>query len=608
MGSYETKSKLPGCEEKFEGLRGFVKNDSAVYVCDGEAWEAWADAYASEDELPNCSSRREGSLAWLLDRERALVCSDGSWEKYVEQRPGSSSSRGEYDESESSGSVGKSSSSIHNSGPIKGTLYFLAPDDIDWKTDVVMISENGAAGEAMTPVAGKCGWFQMTYEDAPDEVRFYRKRNPDERIGLTGLWGWEVDPSPLPLKSILEAFGSDNLYFIPDDSQWPDGMEDAQGLFVTDPGVDGLCGVKCVVSQENNAVVVDVDADECSMSVTSTIANGVVTLVSRISGSNDAESYEEICSELRENELYTEVTCAENSKMVVSSYASTDKELADLQEEAEATCAIYLGQGEGLSARAGSTYANGQVGYDVCYYQNFGNTCSSIVTGFSGMNNDAVYVCGDAIATFGTLKYRITTMSGYKVADLETGKSGMQYGGIELSDPFNPKVIAGKIYGLAPGSYRLVIELCDKSGVCNEKKRTYINFHIRGILDVMTQTSTYTVNAGDEWSPYYASGTKWILADQGEAGSRVPVYVSAFGGGDVDLLPAVGQKYTMLLDNDLVAYSSKTGTTQISWPKTINETGIDTIWIYLSPSDYEVSHKTRYVKLKQSLGINFYAP
>ena len=128
-----------------------------------------------------------------------------------------------------------------NPAPAK-YLYVLVPDDKDWLYDNMMIStDGGATGTKMKIVPDMCGWYRMVWEEAPDEVLIYPQNHPDQIIGVDGLWGGGSNPTPLPLKIILEAYGSDRLYFIPDDSQWYEGGEGQMGLFVTDPGVDGIC-------------------------------------------------------------------------------------------------------------------------------------------------------------------------------------------------------------------------------------------------------------------------------------------------------------------------------------------------------------------------------
>ena len=266
---------------------------------------------------------------------------------------------------------------------------------------------------------------------------------------------------------------------------------------------------------------------------------------------------------------------------------------------------ILVKQTSGLSTTVKDN-GDGSISYGICFDRSGDGSCASVALGNYGANS-SIHACGSDIRQYGTLRYRITTRAGNEVAALTSGQSGWQYGGFDLSDPFNPKVKAGKISGLAPGSYRLVIDFYNAAGNLDEMARTYINFRIKGNLDVMTQTSVYTVNAGDEKSPHYASGTKWTFVGEGLAGSRVPVYVSAFADGEVDLLSAVGSRYTLILDDGLVAYAKKNGSTQVTWPKTINETGVDTIWVTV-PLDALATSPTEFrVRLKSSARIKFYA-
>lgn len=693
-------------------------------------------------------------------------------------------------------------------------LYVLVPDDKDWQSDVMMASANGGAGVQMQPASGMCGWFMMVYEEAkvPDEVIIYRKNKPEDQIGQTGLWG-DGDPVPLPLKAVLEAFGSDRLYFIPDDSQWPEGMEDQQGLFITDPGVDGICSfsLAAVIYDSDESVnnLFSSDPNESGYGACTGVRRGIVkedlgsdnkpqfnagnanattcagseaefkTLFNYTAGKNEVQCYDmkfrhygsdprwgfdsdSTHYDLSGNELasggYTggfyplelktaatrvesispqacdqcrtkrkaEAPVPTNYTGDFDKYCTTKgwtgpfdcDRLTDpthsffngdnpgvwdwgtrqdwsgvtrnqqwcfeshatftYQEDQEFTFRgdddiwvfinrkiavdnggahlaapghvvlknlnttygegflvpgqdypldiffcdrrttmtnviiktnMFIKQTSGVNASSKGKGSDGSVNYEVCYDQSGDGSCASVALGQAGGSGDGeIHACGKDIAQYGSLKFKITTRAGVEVATLESGKSGMQYGGIDLSDAFNPKVNTDKISGLAPGSYRLVIEFCDKGGTCNEKTRTYINFRIKGNLDVMTQTSTYTVNAGDEKSPHYASGTKWTFVGEGLAGSRVPVYVSAFADGGVDLLSAIGQKYTLTLDKGMTAYTSKTGTTTVAWPKTIGESGIDTIWVYQGLEGLTASPEEKTVSLKTAAKIKFYAP
>lgn len=700
-------------------------------------------------------------------------------------------------------------------------LYVLVPDDKEWQSDVMMVSANGGAGQQMQPAPGMCGWFMMVYEEAkvPDEVIIYRKNKPEDQIGQNGLWGNDAEATPLPLKAILEAFGSDKLYFIPDDSQWPDDLADQQGLFITDPGVDGICtfnlaaviydtdeslwtaqighifstndendsyagqclgvrkdivlpdlgadgkpqlntapggnGIKCFGSAENFNKLFNYvqglnevqcydmpfrhygtdprwgfDSDSANMAgdqggfhpVDNTTDATVETALSPVPCSAcrtkryaqgpvpftlSADAFDKYCSgpgwasgvdcgqdvvltkgmtggffgdgdhpasmwdwgaPRWENKVgHNQQFCFEshatftysedqeftfrgdddiwvfiNKKLAVDNGGThlaapshvqlkqlntkygegflvpgTDYSLDIFFCDRRTTMSnviiktnMFIKQSTGLNAN-GSKNTDGSVNYNVCYQETGDGSCGSLagVGGSTGgSSSEPKEWCGAAIADKGSLKYRITTRAGVEVAALESGKSGWQYGGIDLSNQFSPKVNTDKINGLAPGSYRLVIDFYKSDGTLDEKARTYINFRIKGNLDVMTQNSTYTVNAGDEKSPVYASGTKWTFVGEGLAGSRVPVYVSAFADGGVDLLSAIGQKYTLVLDKGMIAYTSKTGDGVVAWPKTIGESGIDTIWIYQGLDGLNANPEEKTVSLKTAAKIKFYAP
>ena len=696
-------------------------------------------------------------------------------------------------------------------------LYVLVPDDKDWQSDVMMVSANGGAGEQMKPAPNMCGWFMKAFKDAPDEVIIYRKNKPEDQIGQTGLWGNEAEPTPLPLKAILEGFGSKALYFIPDDSQWPDDLIDQQGLFITDPGVDGVCtfNLAAVIydSDENVNSLFSSDPNTAGYGACTGVRHGIVkvdlgpdnkpqfnagnanattcagteaefnTLFNYTAGKNEVQCYNmpfrhygtdsrwgfdsdsthynlngdeleaggytggfyplehstadtrvaslspqacDACRTKRKAEApvppkykgdvdkycntpgwFSGVDCDRLTGTGDNSFYDGDhpKDFWDwgtrqdwtgvtrnqqycfeshatftYQEDQEFTFRgdddiwvfinkkiavdnggahlaapghvvlknlnttygegflvpgndyqldiffcdrrttmtnviiktnMFIKQSSGLNANGTKDPATGNVNYSICYQETGDGSCASLAGvggGSGGSSSEPQEWCGKDIAGKGSLKYRITTRAGVEVATLESPKSGWQYGGIDLSDPFAPKVNTEKINGLAPGSYRLVIDFCETNGTCNEKARTYINFRIKGNLDVMTQTSTYTVNAGDEKSPFYASGSKWTFVGEGLAGSRVPVYVSAFADGGVDLLSAVGQKYTLVLDKGMTAYTSKTGDGVVAWPKTIGESGIDTIWIYQGLDGLTTNPEEKTVSLKSQAKIKFYAP
>ena len=690
-------------------------------------------------------------------------------------------------------------------------LYVLVPDDRNWLSDDMMIStDGGVTGTKMQIAPGMCGWYRMAWEEAPDEVLIYPTNHPELIVGQYGLWG---DAAPLPLKTILEAYDSDRLYFIPDDSQWPEGREDTHGLFVTDPGVDGLCefllaGIIWDTDEDVNPLFFSND-DYSGYGACRGVRHGIVksdlgpdnkpqfnagntnatvcagnenlfrTLFNYARDTNEVQCYDmpfrhygndprwgfdsdSIHRSLAGDEIATggytggfyPVENSTDASVVTLNgvrlgptpaarrahraeapvpllytgdfdrYCSTPgwfggvdcDRLSDdgansfydglhpadfwdwgarqdwtgvtrnqqfcfeshakftYQEDQEFTFRgdddiwvfinkklaidnggahlaapghvvlknlnatygagflvpgndypldiffcdrgatmsnvmiktnILIKQTSGLSTTMTKNF-DGTERYSICYDQSGDGSCASVALG-SGDGRDAIHACGAEISNYGSLQYRITTGTGVDVATLVSGQSGWQYGGFDLSDQFNPRVNPDHIWGLAPGRYRLVVAFCNNYGMCDEKSRTYINFRIKSRLDVMTQTSTYVVNTGDSTSMYYRNGDKRSIVDKGLAGSRVPVYISSFYDGTVDLLNAVHQSYSLILSDGLVAYTSRYGDTQVTWPKTVNETGVETIWV-TAPLEALTTRPTEFsVSLKSSAKINFYA-
>lgn len=269
---------------------------------------------------------------------------------------------------------------------------------------------------------------------------------------------------------------------------------------------------------------------------------------------------------------------------------------------------MFIKQTSGLDASAVKD-ADGSTRYDICYDKSGDGDCASVALGAVGGNSSGnIHECGANISKYGSLKYSIMTRAGSPVATLTAGQDGNQYGGINLKDPFAPKIDVSKMSGLPPGSYRLVIDFCDTQGACDEKARTYINFRIKGNLDVVSRTVGYNPGKGDEVSKFYAAGTKWEYVDKAMAGTRVPVYISAVTESDIDPLSGVGQKYTLTLSEGMVAYAAKTGDAVVTFPREIDSTGVDTVWIYQSLAGMTAAVEVKTVKLKTEAKIEFHVP
>lgn len=121
---------------------------------------------------------------------------------------------------------------------------------------------------------------------------------------------------------------------------------------------------------------------------------------------------------------------------------------------------------------------DGSVTYNICYDKSGSGDCASVALGGASGYKATIHACGKNIGNYGKLKYTLVSSEGEIVATLTPGKKGMQYGGVNLEDPFTPKITMNKMTGATPGSYRLVIDFCTISGICDTKASASINLKI----------------------------------------------------------------------------------------------------------------------------------
>ncbi len=227
--------------------------------------------------------------------------------------------------------------------------------------------------------------------------------------------------------------------------------------------------------------------------------------------------------------------------------------------------ALYIKQSTGLDVKMVKK-EDGSLGVNVCMEVVGGGDCASVALGKTQYKE---VPCNEDIPV--EIHYTIQTAKGDTVAVLTPGQ--VNYGGIDLTNSKQPSINPQKIEGLDPGSYRLYMEVNGKS--------TYYAFRIKANLDIIRGDVTFA-NADNEKSAYPA-GTKWTYQENAKAGTRIPLYISAPDGqGGVDLLSAVGMEYTLTLSENAVAYStndSKNTTPLKKLTRTVDETGIDTVWV-----------------------------
>ena len=267
---------------------------------------------------------------------------------------------------------------------------------------------------------------------------------------------------------------------------------------------------------------------------------------------------------------------------------------------------MYIKQSTGLDFDATKT-TDGGLKMNICFEKSGGGDCASVALGTAGNSTQEVTrECGNDIST--QISYSITTRKGETPANCADcaalGYGTVVHGGIDLTNPKVPVVYPDKITGLAPGSYRLIIEV--------EGKKTYYSFRIKGNLGIVSRDVVF--DNVDKEAAAYNTGTKWKFIDKAMAGTRIPVYVSAPDDqGGVDLISAPGQNYSLALTAGATLYASNdpADVTPLGNPYlgTVNSTGIDTLWVEvplagLASGTQEVTASVGNTSAK----LTFYAP
>ena len=267
---------------------------------------------------------------------------------------------------------------------------------------------------------------------------------------------------------------------------------------------------------------------------------------------------------------------------------------------------MYIKQSTGLDFSTQQT-STGGLQMNICVETSGGGDCASVALGTAGQAGQQVTKeCGGDISV--PIAYSISTRKGEIPANCSDCAAlplgTISHGGIDLTNPKVPVVYPDKIGGLAPGSYRLVIEV--------NGKKTYYSFRIKGNLGIVSRDVVF--DNVDKEASVYNSGTKWKFIDKAMAGTRIPVYISAPDDqGGVDLISAPGQNYSLSLTAGAALYKTNDPADQTPlttpYSGTVNPTGIDTLWVEvplagLASGTQEVTASVGNTSAK----LTFYAP
>lgn len=123
------------------------------------------------------------------------------------------------------------------------TLFVQVPPMRYWTAGNPVLVENGDGVVHQMQDAGGNGWFSYTWENAEpsDNVYVYSSRDSllKRPLGLNYYKGAK-EQTPIPVNLVMETYGVDSIYYIPDDRCWfGDGVD--QGVFPSDARSESLC-------------------------------------------------------------------------------------------------------------------------------------------------------------------------------------------------------------------------------------------------------------------------------------------------------------------------------------------------------------------------------
>jgi hypothetical protein len=123
------------------------------------------------------------------------------------------------------------------------TLFVQVPSMRYWTAGNPVLVENGDGVVHQMQDVGGNGWFSYTWENVEpsDNVYVYSSRDSllKRPLGLNYYKGAK-EQTPIPVNLVMETYGVDSIYYIPDDLCWPDDGVD-QGIYPSDVRGESSC-------------------------------------------------------------------------------------------------------------------------------------------------------------------------------------------------------------------------------------------------------------------------------------------------------------------------------------------------------------------------------
>ena len=272
---------------------------------------------------------------------------------------------------------------------------------------------------------------------------------------------------------------------------------------------------------------------------------------------------------------------------------------------------MYIKQTVALDARPIKDRTTGITTYEMCYTKTGDGGCASAMTD----STSDMRCCGEEIVSKCgvNITYYLVKGTVFNLDEAIALTPGVvNKGGIDLRDVSSPKV-SKKDVTLEPGRWTLF-------AYAEGKAKKVETFRTQGKVEVMFKTPKDVLDSNGE----VVKGVKYEFVGSELAGELVPIYVTALLAdekdpinGDMSLSPsdAANVSYTLVADGlTLYAKNAEGNLEQIlaSNPRTINETGVDTIYATVDFATMTEQTKPFTIKTATSAGtpatVEFYVP
>lgn len=528
------------------------------------------------------------------------------------------------------------------------TLNVVFPSFPEWMFATPMISlDGGKTGKAMSVIPDKCGWFKYSFEsisDISDKVVFYRSNDPDrdDMIGLDGNWESGAEATPIPLATIFEGTGKNELFFVSDEELLLVSTDD--GWYDSYPDVEGVCQYSLPqVSYPATAQNIK-DLKECGTACFTDTTKFAAILGEKVSGSCEDNSFDRTATNTwafsKESHSNTctrtssYFTMESGSKLSISGASiawafidgkpvalksENNSETLDLDsQEAKYTPGmiyrldVFYCDQEGntpfiniasnldmssvftrsaITAKATKNKTNKALtSYEICYTYSPANTC-----GINGYSEAVVEICGTEFSTKPEAKdlkitYYLssgTALSMDKAIELDSAK--VYYGGIDLTDYTTPKINKSKLV-MDAGRWTLFVKIGDSL-------KKLASFSVAAEVSVMSESSIATFLSEEG---YETAQTPYKFVGEGVVGTLIPLYISAFSkyDGSSMMYPddAAGISYKIESDQPsvMILAAAKDSTYNVissEVSRTIGTSGVDTLYAYIDSATFAKEHQ-----------------